>query len=190
METASLILISGGVRSGKSSFAEKKALERAAHVKGSLHYLATGVPSDVEMEKRIERHQKERDESLFLWKTWEQSTNIGALAPFFKEQDVILLDCLTTLLNNELFLQESNLNEVLLKQIFHRILKGIKDIQKKCNQLIVVSNEVLYEPYSDNELVFTYYWMIGHLHQEVVKIANQAYLVEAGVPVLMKGEKS
>jgi adenosylcobinamide kinase/adenosylcobinamide-phosphate guanylyltransferase len=188
METASLIFISGGVRSGKSSFAEKKALERAANVKGFLHYLATGVPSDVEMIKRIERHQKERDESSFSWRTWEQSTNIGILAPFFKERDVVLLDCMTTLLSNEMYSQTSDLDEALLKQIFQRLINGIKDIQKNCNQLIVVSNEVLYEPYSDNRLVLTYYRMIGHLHQEVVKIADEAYLVEAGIPILMKGK--
>lgn len=189
MEASSLIFITGGVRSGKSSYAEKTAIKRALKVEGTLNYIATGVRSDHEMEERIARHQKEREESPYAWKTWEKSTDIGSLAPFFHEKDVLLLDCLTTLLNNEFFSLHGDLDEAFLEEVFHRILSGIKAIKSSCNQLIIVSNEVLFEPFSHNEMVLNYYRMIGKLHQRLVELANQAYLVEAGVPILMKEGK-
>ncbi|PAV27989.1 hypothetical protein CIL05_19180 [Virgibacillus profundi] len=190
METASIIFITGGVRSGKSSFAEKKAAERASEIGGSLHYLATGMPSDQEMENRIACHQEDRRKSGFSWKTWEQSTNIGSLASGFREKDVLLLDCLTTWLTNELFSQEADWNESYLKAVFHRILTEIEAIRKNCHQLVIVSNEVLSDPlHEKNDLVFMYCQLIGNLHRQIVQKAMQAYAVEAGVPVLMKGVK-
>ncbi|KHF30608.1 Bifunctional adenosylcobalamin biosynthesis protein CobP [Anoxybacillus sp. BCO1] len=54
-----IVFISGGVRSGKSSFAEQwaKTMVEATH---SLHYIATAMRTDEEMEARIAHHQKQR----------------------------------------------------------------------------------------------------------------------------------
>ena len=105
METApSLIFITGGVRSGKSSFAEKLAVKIAyRRTGGGLNYIATGVPFDTEMKERIKQHQQDRKTAKYQWKTVEQSINIGAIADRFNNRDILLLDCVTTLLNNELF---------------------------------------------------------------------------------------
>ncbi|MEH7382846.1 bifunctional adenosylcobinamide kinase/adenosylcobinamide-phosphate guanylyltransferase [Bacillus sp. JJ1533] len=191
METTSIIFITGGVRSGKSSFAEKVAIDKAKKIDGSLHYIATGMPSDHEMKERIIRHQKDRNKSECNWQTWEQSTNIEELASYFKENDVILLDCLTTLLSNELFSDEADWsNPILHKEtVFNRIVTGIKAIEKNCHDLVLVSNELLFEPINSNELLSTYSGLIGKLHQHMVGIANQAYEVQAGLPLLWKGDK-
>ncbi|MGJ9457782.1 bifunctional adenosylcobinamide kinase/adenosylcobinamide-phosphate guanylyltransferase [Oceanobacillus sp. CF4.6] len=189
METASITFITGGVRSGKSNFAEKIAVQRAFEIGGSLHYIATGMPSDREMEKRILKHQKDRRVSGFHWQTWEQPMNIEWLASCFKEKDIILLDCLTILLTNELFSNQEDWSASYLKEVFRRILTGIKAIEKSCHQLIIVSNEVLFDPFHEKKLVFTYCQLIGRLHQEIVNIADQSYVVEAGIPMLMKGDQ-
>ena len=55
--------------------------------------------------------------------------------------------------------------------------------------MIIVSNEVLHEPIGDNELILTYSRLLGKLHQSIVKDCREAYLVEMGIPVQMKGEK-
>lgn len=68
------------------------------------------------------------------------------------------------------------------------ILKAITEIRKKCRALIVVSNEVLNEPIGRNELVITYSKILGTLHRNIVDMAGEAYLVEAGIPIQMKGE--
>lgn len=183
-----MIFISGGVRSGKSTFAEQVATRKALEMGGDLHYVATGVPSDEEMKKRIARHQRERVNHFHQWKTWEQPRQIDTLAYSFNKKDVVLLDCLTILLNNELFFEQKEWDLAFLEEVYKRILEGIEAIQKSCGYFILVSNEVSYEAMNGNELVFHYSRILGRLHQEIVKRADLAYLVEAGVPILMKGE--
>lgn len=189
MESPSLIFITGGVRSGKSSFAERLAVETAAKTGGRLHYIATGVSFDDEMKIRIRRHREDRQKSGLPWQTWEQPENIGLLASFFTKEDIILLDCITTLVNNELFFLGERLEDSLIEGIYGRVVSGIDAIRKNGGLLIAVSNEVLFEPYGDDELLLRYRNLLGKIHQKVVGMADEAYLVEAGVPLLMKGKR-
>lgn len=185
--TSSLIFITGGVRSGKSSFAEQVAVEISCKLGGMLTYIATGLPSDKEMKERIEKHQYDREAGLFDWKTIERSVQIGEIAEDFCPGDIILLDCVTTLLNNELFSYEGDWDEAFLEMIKERIVNDILAIKSHARALIVVSNEVFYEPNIGNELVFTYRKLLGQIHQRLVENADQAILVEAGIPIMMKG---
>ncbi|MBU8879910.1 bifunctional adenosylcobinamide kinase/adenosylcobinamide-phosphate guanylyltransferase [Bacillus sp. FJAT-29790] len=188
MEKSSLIFITGGVRSGKSSFAEKRATEIACETGGHLHYIAAGQHSDPEMKARIAKHRQDRSESKFNWKTWEHPTHLTKLSGAFNGKDIVLLDCLTTLLNNEFFHSDGKwLDPVFQEQVMDSILEGIEQIQCRSHVLIVVSNEIFHEPIGDNEMVFIYGRMLAHLHQQLVIKAKQAYLVEAGIPLLMKG---
>jgi adenosylcobinamide kinase/adenosylcobinamide-phosphate guanylyltransferase len=187
METASLIFITGGVRSGKSSFAEQTAVDIAMETGGPLYYLATGVPFDGEMNERIKKHQYDRERGKNPWKTIEQSVNIGEIAGHFQGDEVILLDCLTTLLNNELYAANHTWDENFLRTVFEKIITGVLNIKKRARTLIIVSNEVLHEPIQDNELISTYKRLLGQLHQLLVKEADIAYLVDSGIPVRMKG---
>ncbi|WP_257346883.1 bifunctional adenosylcobinamide kinase/adenosylcobinamide-phosphate guanylyltransferase [Pseudalkalibacillus decolorationis] len=185
-ETPSLIFITGGVRSGKSSFAEKTAIQLAKKSGAHLHYIATGVPSDREMRKRIQNHQQQRQESIIQWQTWEEPREISKYSQHFSEKSIILLDCLTTLLNNHLFSTESeSIPDTVEKAIINEI-DSLKDI---CQTLVIVSNEVLNESVQDNALVYTYKKLLGKLHQQLVQQTDQAYLVESGIPILMKGAK-
>lgn len=185
-----LIFITGGVRSGKSSFAEKMAFNLAMNKGGQLNYLATGVASDQEMRERIAKHQQDRVAGESSWRTIEQSLHIGEIANMFGSQDIILLDCVTTLLNNELFSINQNWDESFLSTVKEKIVTGIKQIRNRGKVLIVVSNEVFHESFAENELVFTYGKLLGQIHQQLVMAADQAYLVEMGVPILMKGVRS
>jgi adenosylcobinamide kinase/adenosylcobinamide-phosphate guanylyltransferase len=187
---SSLIFITGGVRSGKSSFAERKALEIARNTGGKLTYIATGVPSDSEMRERIEKHKRDRKSGKYNVKTVERPVQIGNLADQFNEQDIILLDCVTTLLNNELFSSKQQWDGLLLETVKENILSGITSIKNRTRAMIVVSNEVLHESLNGNKLVFTYGRLLGQIHQKLVKEADQAFLVEAGIPVAMKGDRA
>ncbi|WP_313804358.1 bifunctional adenosylcobinamide kinase/adenosylcobinamide-phosphate guanylyltransferase [Cytobacillus sp.] len=187
---SSLIFISGGVRSGKSSFAERLAANIANQKKGSLHYIAAGQSSDPEMEERIARHQKDRSRSGLNWQTWEQPKDLKRLSNAFSSNDVVLLDCVTTLLNNEFFTADREWEHpVYQSKVKESIFQGIQLISETCHTLIVVSNEVLNEPIGKNALVFVYTRILGELHQLLVAEAKQAYLVEAGIPMQMKGTK-
>ncbi len=149
---------------------------------GKLCYIATGVDSDREMKERILKHRKDRESAGYHWRTIEKSVSISDIANQLDSKDIILLDCITTLLNNELFLGEQN-----AAAIVEKICTGITLIKSRVSALIVVSNEVLNESFSSDTLTFTYGRLLGQIHQHLVKEADDAYLVEAGVPILMKG---
>jgi adenosylcobinamide kinase / adenosylcobinamide-phosphate guanylyltransferase len=185
--SSSFIFITGGVRSGKSSFAERKAIEIARTTGGKLTYLATGVPSDPEMKERIEKHQRDRLAVTYQWKTLEQFVHIGELANHFNDEDIVLLDCVTTLLNNEMFSSEQEWDDQFLETVKEHVITGVTSIKNRAGTLIVVSNEVLNEPLCANEIVFTYGRLLGRIHQYLVKEADQVFLVEAGIPNVMKG---
>jgi adenosylcobinamide kinase/adenosylcobinamide-phosphate guanylyltransferase len=187
MAAPSFIFITGGVRSGKSSFAERKAVEIASETDSRLNYLATGVASDPEMKDRIEKHQHDRLSGASPWHTFERSVQIGKMADEFNAEDIVLLDCVTTLLNNELFSSEQKWEEKFLETVKDNITMGITSIKNRAGTLIVVSNEVLNEPLVSNEMVFTYRRLLGQIHQDLVKEADQVFLVEAGIPIVMKG---
>lgn len=183
----SLIFISGGVRSGKSSFAELLAVNIAAETGGELYYLATGVPFDSEMRERIQKHKDDRAQGKYVWQTIECPENIGGLAESFEGKEVVLLDCLTTLLNNELYTSDQNWNDDFLSGVMVKVITGIREINTRTRTLIVVSNEVFQEPLPESELIQTYKKILGKIHQQIVKEADKAYLVEAGIPIIMKG---
>ncbi len=187
---SSISFITGGVRSGKSSFAERMAMELAQSFNESqLQYIAAMQPSDAEMKQRISRHKEVRVQSGYCWKTWEKPILIGELARTFKSNDIVLLDCLTTWLNNELFIVEDKWqDEQFQADLFEQMCQGIHAISLKVKALIIVSNEVFYESIQQNELVLIYSKLLGKLHQYIVTTAKQAFLVEAGIPILMKGE--
>ncbi|RFU71408.1 bifunctional adenosylcobinamide kinase/adenosylcobinamide-phosphate guanylyltransferase [Peribacillus saganii] len=189
MEKGRMIFISGGVRSGKSSYAEKIAAKMAKQKGRSLHYIACGHASDEEMALRIRHHRAERENSVPAWNTWEHSTNIHRLASRFDQQGIVLLDCLTTLLNNELFASEEEKWNLAAFQedVFNMITIGIEAILNSCKYLIIVSNEVLNAPLTDG-VTFIYGKILGKLHQWAVDKADSAFLVEAGHAISKKGE--
>jgi len=181
MEKGKLIFITGGVRSGKSAFAEQLAMQSADG--GELHYIACGIPFDLEMQERVKRHQEDRQQSGANWKTWEQPTYLSEIAGHFTKQDIVLLDCVTTLLNNYLYKEEmTDTNDLISK-----IIQDINFLQKRTDKLIVVSNEVLNDIPFEDEHTRQYQYILGNIHQELVKQADQAILAESGIPVYMKG---
>ncbi|AZU61803.1 bifunctional adenosylcobinamide kinase/adenosylcobinamide-phosphate guanylyltransferase [Neobacillus mesonae] len=185
----SFLFVTGGVRSGKSSFAERLAEKIALETGGQLHYLATGVPSDPEMAARIEKHQQDRAAGKHCWRTVERSIQIGEIVDYFDENDIILMDCITTLLNNELFSTEQTWDEAFLRHIKEELVTGVIKLKNRAKAVIAVSNEVLYEPLISSELVFTYGKLLGQIHQRLVKEADEVFLIEAGLPLEMKGIK-
>ncbi|MBT2663266.1 bifunctional adenosylcobinamide kinase/adenosylcobinamide-phosphate guanylyltransferase [Bacillus sp. ISL-45] len=188
---SSLIFISGGVRSGKSRFAEILAGKSEAKYSGQLHYVAAGQPSDHEMKERIMRHQQDRELSGLNWRTWEIPRNLSPFSTVLTKNDIVLLDCLTTLLNNEFFHEDGQWEcDGFPEMIVTKIMNELNQVTQQARTFIVVSNEVHGEAILDEGLVFTYAKVLGQLHQAIVKEADYAYLVEAGVPIMMKGEGS
>lgn len=186
-----IIFISGGARSGKTSFAEKYAEQIAAQKQAPLYYLATSQKEDQEMSDRIARHQKDRKNSAVSWQTVEQPTDIGNVVNLLDDEAVVLVDCVTLLLTNELF--QGDFDEVEFtkrsyqQKVQHKIIRDLLALAAKVQYLLIVSNEVLIEPVNlENNVVGVYQKLIGEIHQELVQHADEAYLIEAGIPIRKK----
>lgn len=171
MVRGKLVFITGGVRSGKSSFAETYVMNEQA--KRNV-YVASGIAVDDEMKERINRHQVDRENYPVEWVTIEQPRHFEQVVPQIDKGDAILWDCVTTWLANELY--EGQMEEV-EKQLF----MAIDQLLEKAKVLVIVSNEVLDEALSKYEYTSLYQQWIGRLHQKLVAKADHAFEMEYGV---------
>ena len=174
-----LIFITGGVRSGKSAYAEYYAKQLFYQFERSnLYYIASGVAFDDEMTDRIKHHQIDREKSAINWNTIEIQDELNFGADIVPAKSVILWDCITTWLNNILFRTEqlefeSRLVEIekyiviLKEQLNHWIKDG--------GIVLLVSNEILDEPASSYSEVNLYRSLLGELHQWIVLHSDEAY---------------
>lgn len=179
-----VIFITGGVRSGKSAFAEKYAKQLYKQFqKKNLFYIASGVAFDEEMTKRIQRHKKDREASYIDWQTIEVLDLIPEEVSF-SNNDVVLWDCITTWLSNVLF-QTEQFEEKVRRQKIEENLGILKEKvlywKSKKAIILLVSNEVLDEASSIYEEVILYRKILGELHQWIVSICNEAYELDYSI---------
>lgn len=192
MEKSRITFITGGARSGKSSFAEMYAMNIAEKEDLKLYYAATANKSDDEMIERINRHQADRERSQRQWETIETPHMLANKVNVFSPNSIVLLDCLTILLSNELFqnglFQENCDYEMVQAKVTSGIIDGIDALARRVKVLVIVSNEVVYDANMHHgKVVETYQETLGLLHQQIVRKARSAYAVEVGLPLLMKG---
>ena len=185
-----LIFITGGVRSGKSAFAEKYAVELyEKYDKQSLVYIASGVAVDEEMTQRIRRHQLDREKSKVHWHTVEIKDDIFVDEKFCHQQTVILWDCITTWLTNILFKTEHLKGEQRMNEIKSYIgqLKAQIVAWKNQNVMVLaVSNELLDEQCSSYDEVNLYRYLLGNLHQWFVTMSDEAFELDYGETIRWK----
>lgn len=166
-----IIFITGGARSGKSSF----AIAEASKAKGKKAYIATAEALDDEMKERIERHRKQRGNE---WDTYEVPLRISeVIKKTEKDYKVIVIDCLTLWLSNLLHSGKDREREI---KSFCRSLSTIH-----CS-LYIVSNEVGMGIVPENEMARKFRDIAGVLNQKVAGIADEVYMAVAGIPVKIK----
>jgi adenosylcobinamide kinase/adenosylcobinamide-phosphate guanylyltransferase len=182
---ARLILVLGGARSGKSTFAQQLALKLGGR---QVLYVATAQAGDEEMRQRIERHRQERPPG---WRTLEAPRDVGqAILEHLGETSVILVDCLTMLISNLL----TDVGDPFATEVEAQVMSKIQDLancaERVPGALIVVSNEVglgLVPPYP---LGRAYRNLLGRANQYLAHQADEVYLLVAGIPMAIKGENS
>lgn len=170
MVQGKLVFITGGVRSGKSSFAEQYLMNEQAQ---RNVYIASGVAVDGEMTERIKRHQQDRESYSVDWMTIEQPRHLEQVIPQVKQGDGILWDCVTTWLANELYVSEMELVE-------ERLFQTIDALLEKAQVVVIVSNEVLDETLSKYDATLLYQEWIGRIHQQLVSKSDHAFEMEYG----------
>jgi len=178
-----LLFISGGVRSGKSTLGEKFANELAT---GNKIYLATSKIYDEEMRQRIHKHQKDREKKRFI--TIEKSENIGEIASKLTKSDTVLMDCLGTLVANEMFYDYSlEYTDQMKSEMIEKILADIIKINAAVANLIVISNEIFSCGITYDRATEEYIDVLGQLHIKIAAVAQMAIECEFGNNTIYKG---
>ncbi|MGR5131650.1 bifunctional adenosylcobinamide kinase/adenosylcobinamide-phosphate guanylyltransferase [Vibrio alfacsensis] len=173
-------LILGGARSGKSSLAESRALHWAKENQSMLHYVATALPFDEEMQQRITHHQNQRGKG---WQEHECPLHLPELISGFGLKEVVLVDCLTLWLNNWIFEQGDDCcNEKLETQIE----KLVKAVSTSNATLIFVSNEVGMGIVPLGAVSRYFVDNVGRMHQQLAQLCDQVTFVAAGLPLELK----
>lgn len=169
---AKIIYITGGERSGKSSFAHDLALKLSQ----SPVYLATARVWDKDFRQRIERHKSSRDQR---WTTVEEEKKISAHDFTGK---VVVMDCITLWLNNFHFDNNYDTEKTLLqaKEEFQKFIQ--KDFT-----LIVISNELGMGAIAERESTRKFVELQGWINQFIAKLASEAFWMVSGIPVKIKG---
>ncbi len=184
----SITFIIGGARSGKSTYAEQKAKEYGEKVL----YLATAVVTDHAMADRVKKHREQRPKS---WGTVEMYYDFERLEnnEEFMDSEVILIDCLTTLIGNYMFDSKINFEtckpeEVnqLEKEITEEIFSLIDVCKRNNKRLIMVSNETgmgVVPPY----YMGNYFRDIsGRINSKITLTSDFMYFVLSGIPIKLK----
>lgn len=168
-----IYLITGGERSGKSSYAENLAKELAAQPM----YVATARKWDDDFQKRIDRHQKDRDER------WVNIEKEKYLSEIDFSGNVAIVDCVTLWLTN-FFVDTKNDVALSLEQAkaeFDKIAK------QENATIIIVTNEIGMGVHADTPIGRKFTELQGWMNQYIAKKAEKVVLMVSGIPVTIKG---
>ncbi len=165
------LLVTGGVRSGKSRFAQ----EQAEQLADRRVFLATGRAWDDEMGERIKRHQDDRDTT---WRTIEEPIRVWEHLD--QPGCVVLLDCLTMWLTNIL------LEEIELEPAIVSLEEALAAVG---NPVVLVTNEVGWGIVPQNALARRFRDEAGRLSQRLARVCDRVVLVAAGLPLELKGSR-
>jgi adenosylcobinamide kinase / adenosylcobinamide-phosphate guanylyltransferase len=166
-----IILITGGQRSGKSTYAQQLALKLSANPV----YLATSAAWDDEHLQRIERHKRDRGPE------WTNIEELTELQNVDVKGRVVVIDCVTLWATN--FFSRSNGDTELsfeeLKDRFNRF------VEQKAT-FIFVTNEIGLGGTSVNDLQRRFTDLIGWTNQYIAQQADEMVLMVSGIPVYIK----
>lgn len=171
MKRAKVTLITGGVRSGKSSYAQRMALERASNPV----YLATSRVWDEEYRQRIERHKADRGPQ---WTTVEEER---ALSRHDFTGRTVVVDCVTLWCTNFFYDLDSDVNRTLeaVCSEFDRLVEQAAD-------LIFVTNEIGSGGISADACQRRFCDLLGWVNQHIARAADEVWWMVSGIPVKIK----
>lgn len=186
-----LTLVMGGVRSGKSAFAEELVRALGGPTGGfPILYLATGLATDAEMERRIQIHQSRRPTD---WMTIEEplqlAAGLKAALDSPRSPKAIIIDSIDVWVGNMLMEHEDEEKE----RVESLTLAALDDLLDTARvsplALIMVSAEVGLSLVPPEPLGRRFQDLLGSVNQRIAAAAGRVYLVVAGVPLEIKGSQ-
>ncbi len=172
MKKANIHFITGGQRSGKSRFAQEKALFKSTNPV----YLATARIWDDDFKERVQRHKNDRGNN---WTTLEIPL---AVSKAEVEGKVVVLDCITLWLTN-LFFENKDLK---IDEILKMAKAELNQLFTKNCELIIISNEIGMGGHAENALARKFTDLQGWVNQFIASVADKVTLMVSGLPLKMK----
>lgn len=188
-----LHMVYGGSASGKSSYAESFAMSLQGD--GRLLYIATMYPYkwntteiDPETMQRIERHRAMRaDKGFDTVECYRHVEHIVA-----KRQDVLLLECMSNLLANEMYLEpdadaSSDMAET-MSPVSKKIVQALIDLSTRVQDVVIVTNDVFSDGGSltYDESTREYVKNLAEINCALAREAATVTEVVCGIPVIVK----
>lgn len=167
-------LVLGGVRSGKTAYAQTQARRRALSGGRAPLMIVTAQALDDEMTRRIDRHRADRGEA---WTTVEAPLDLVSAVRDLSASDVAVVDCLTLWLSN--LMAADREIEAARGALVEAVAACPAD-------LWLVSNEVGWGIVPDNALARRFRDEAGFLHQALAQAADEVVLIVAGLPLSLK----
>jgi adenosylcobinamide kinase/adenosylcobinamide-phosphate guanylyltransferase len=175
-----MILITGGSRSGKSSYAQNAA----ESLNSSRLFLATCPVIDEEMTGRIQKHQQER--SGRGWDTIEEPVSLAAAIEKASAYETVLVDCLTLWINNLMYVFENNHKSITESDISLECEKLIATSRAHAGTILFVTNEVGMGIVPENASARLYRDLVGRCNQIIAKACHRVVLLVSGQPIEIK----
>lgn len=174
-----LVLVTGGARSGKSRWAEERALACG----GAPRYIATCTISDDEMRTRVERHQ--RDRATRGWRTVEEPLAVPS-AVMAAPAGPLLVDCLTLWLSNLLHhasKSASSFHEDDAAQCGDELAAAARN---RSQPVVVVTNEVGGGIVPMDPQARRFRDCAGRMNAALAAAADEVVLMVCGLPLSVK----
>jgi adenosylcobinamide kinase/adenosylcobinamide-phosphate guanylyltransferase len=168
-----LVLVTGGARSGKSRFAERRVFD--LQPKGPWLYIATAEPIDDEMKDRIRKHRERRGEG---WRTVEGPHALDAMAS--GNERGMLLDCVTLYLSRLLADGHDDESIYGMIEVMGATARNID------GDVVMVTNEVGWGVVPENPLGRRFRDLQGACNQRLAAMAQEVWLIVSGLPVQLK----
>ncbi len=174
-----LILVTGGVRSGKSRWAQETALARGGD---DVTVIATARAVDDEMRDRIEAHRRSRPRG---WRTIEAPERAGS-AILKAATATVLLDCVTVLTGMAIGRAGAKTEEDALAAMAAEIDSILEARAARTGLLVVVTNEVGWSVHPPTALGRWYQDGLGIANQRLAAAADRVVLMVAGLEMRLK----
>ncbi len=173
-----MILIVGGSASGKSAYAEQTAIEAAGARK--LYYCATMQIDGEEGLARARKHQKQRQGKGFC--TIERGRDIAGLAGRISG-GVVLLECLSNLVANEMFAGDVIYAPLAVAQ---KVYREICCLNECAAGLVIVTNNVFEDGIVYDRATMRYLEALAAVNCMLAKEADTVTEIVAGIPLTVK----